>query len=78
MPSLIDKFSEFSDRNTIIQLIRDIDKLYFYDANKTWFDKSEELEINIRLKLYDLYKRVSGYSNKENLFFNDNMFIKSL
>ena len=76
MPSVIKKFSEIADRNTIIKLIRDIDKLCFYDSNKTWFDKSEDLEIDIRIMLYDFYKKLSGCVNKENLFFEDNMLEK--
>lgn len=76
LPSVIKKFSEITDRNSAIELIRDIDKLFFYDSNKTWFDKSEELEIDIRIKLYNLYKKLSGYSNKEELFFDDNMLEK--
>lgn len=76
LPSVIKKFSEITDRNSAIELIRDIDKLFFYDSNKTWFDKSEELEIDVRIKLYNLYKKLSGYSTKEELFFDDNMLEK--
>lgn len=76
LPSVIKKFCEVADRSTIIKLIRDIDKLCFYDSNKTWFDKSEDLEIDIRIMLYDFYKKLSGYVNKENLFFEDNMLEK--
>ena len=76
LPSVIKKFSEITDRNSAIELIKDIDKLFFYDSNRTWFDKSEELEIDIRIKLYNLYKKLSGYSNKEELFFDNSMLEK--
>lgn len=76
LPSVIKKFSEITDRNSAIELIRSIDKLFFYDSYKTWFDKSEELEIDVRIKLYNLYKKLSGYSNREELFFDDNMLEK--
>lgn len=76
LPSVIKKFSEITDRDSAIKLIKDIDKLLFYDSNKTWFDKSEKLEIDIRIKLYNLYKKLSGYSNKEELFFDNSMLEK--
>ena len=76
LPSVIKKFSEITDRDSVIKLIKDIDKLFFYDSNKTWFDRSKELEIDIRIKLYNLYKKLSGYSNKEELFFDNSMLEK--
>lgn len=76
LPSVIKKFNEITDRNSAIELIKDIDKLFFYDSNKTWFDKSEELEIDIRIELYNLYKKLSGYSNKKELFFDNTMLEK--
>lgn len=76
LPSVIKKFSKIADRNATMKLIRDIDKLYFYDSNKTWFDKSENLEIEIRKTLYDFYKKLSCCDNKEELFFEDNMLEK--
>lgn len=76
LPIVIKKFSGITSMEQATELIREIDRLCFYDTYKTWFDRTDEIEIDVRTKLYDYYKKYSGCLQKEDLFFTDNMLEK--
>ena len=57
LPFIIKKLDEVFTHNESIDLIRDIDKLAIYELYKSWFDKKDFLDLSIRIRLYDFYKK---------------------
>lgn len=76
LPSVIKKFEEVFTTEESLKLIIDIDKLWIHDQFPTWFNKAEILELSIRIRLYDYYKKISGNTDKELLFLDENMLEK--
>lgn len=68
LEAVIDRFIPLTNKKEAIELIRDIDKLMFYDCFRTWFDKTDMIDLSIRLRLSDYYERLSGNKNLKELF----------
>lgn len=75
---IIKKFDEFYSHEESLELISDIDKLMYYDTYRSWFNKSNLLDIKIRNKLYEYYQRMTGNHDKEEIFYTENMLEKEL
>lgn len=73
LEALINRFSLVCSRSESVELIKDIDKLMFYDCFRSWFDKTDIIELSIRLRLLDYYERLSGNNNLKDLFLPENM-----
>ena len=58
LESLINRFCIVNSKDDSISLITDIDKLFFYDCYRSWFDKSDVLELSIRLRLLDYFEKL--------------------
>lgn len=71
LEALINHFSIICGRQASINLIKDIDKLMFYDSFRTWFDKTDLIELSIRLRLLDYYEKYSGNVNCRELFLSE-------
>lgn len=68
LESVITKFSPICSKKEAINLIKDIDMLNFYDVFRTWFDKSDIIELSIRLRLLEYYEKLSGNKNSKEIF----------
>lgn len=73
LEALINRFSLVCSRSESVELIKDIDKLVFYDCFRSWFDKTDVIELSIRLRLLDYYEKLSGNNNLKDLFLPENM-----
>ena len=73
LEAVINRFSLIVGKNDSIELIRDIDKLLFYDCYRTWFDKADIIDLSIRLRLSDYYEKLSGNNNYKDLFIPEYM-----
>lgn len=70
---VINRFALISSKEDSIALIKDIDRLLFYDSYRTWFDKADIIDTSIRLRLSDYYERLTGNINCKDIFLPEYM-----
>lgn len=73
LPTVIDYFSQIEGRQKALEIIHKLDLLYFHSEFPTWDNKTEKLDLSIRVNLLDMYQKFSGKRNVEEQFFTPEM-----